>query len=96
MGVELPVGVNISANNLLDPDFADKLRLLLRDTGVPAHLIELEVTENALMRSPDAMLKRLHEIREIGVRMSIDDFSKPVVCAEIESTWLARLAVATS
>jgi EAL domain-containing protein (putative c-di-GMP-specific phosphodiesterase class I) len=74
LGFELAVAVNISANNLLDREFADKLRALLRETGVPARLVELEVTESALMRYPEVMLKRLQEIRDMGVKMSIDDF----------------------
>ena len=71
---DLPVAVNISANNLLDNTFAGKLRDLLARSAVPARLLELEVTESAVMRYPEVMLKRLHEIRGMGVKMSIDDF----------------------
>jgi diguanylate cyclase (GGDEF)-like protein len=73
-GHAVPVAVNISANNLLDPLFADKLGALLAATGVPARLLELEVTESAVMRYPETMHKRLQEIRALGVKMSIDDF----------------------
>jgi EAL domain-containing protein (putative c-di-GMP-specific phosphodiesterase class I) len=73
-GHAVPVAVNISANNLLDPLFVEKLRALLARTGVPARLLELEVTESAVMRYPDVMHKRLQEIRALGVAMSIDDF----------------------
>jgi diguanylate cyclase (GGDEF)-like protein len=73
-GHAVPVAVNISANNLLDPLFADKLRALIAGSGVPARLLELEVTESAVMRYPDMMHKRLQEIRALGVKMSIDDF----------------------
>ena len=73
-GHAVPVAVNISANNLLDPLFVEKLRGLLARTGVPARLLELEVTESAVMRYPEMMHKRLQEIRALGVKMSIDDF----------------------
>ena len=73
-GHAVPVAVNISANNLLDPLFVDKLGALLARTGVPARLLELEVTESAVMRYPDMMHKRLQEIRALGIKMSIDDF----------------------
>ena len=73
-GHAVPVAVNISANNLLDPLFADKLRALLAGSDVPARLLELEVTESAVMRYPEMMHKRLQEIRALGVKMSIDDF----------------------
>ena len=73
-GHAVPVAVNISANNLLDPKFAEKLCALIASTGVPAGLLELEVTESAVMRYPEVMHKRLQEIRALGVKMSIDDF----------------------
>ncbi len=73
-GHAVPVAVNISANNLLEHRFADKLRERLAESAVPPHLLELEVTESAVMRHPEAMLKRLQDIRNIGVKLSIDDF----------------------
>ena len=74
LGHEVPVAVNISANNLLEQRFADRVRTLLAEAAVPPQLLELEVTESAVMRYPELMLKRLHDIRAIGVRLSIDDF----------------------
>jgi len=73
-GHRVPVSVNISANNLLDSGFVDKVHALLESLGVEPALLELEVTESAVMRHPDTMLKRLSEIRALGVRLSIDDF----------------------
>ena len=73
-GYRVPISVNISANNLLDSGFVDKVRTMLESLGVEPALLELEVTESAVMRHPDTMLKRLREIRALGVRLSIDDF----------------------
>jgi diguanylate cyclase (GGDEF)-like protein len=73
-GHRVPVSVNISANNLLDRSFVDKLRALLDSLALEPALLELEVTESAVMRHPETMLKRLGEIRSLGVRLSIDDF----------------------
>ncbi|HUK01668.1 MAG TPA: bifunctional diguanylate cyclase/phosphodiesterase [Steroidobacteraceae bacterium] len=73
-GHPMPVSVNISANNLLDHNFVDRLRALLEETGLPAELLELEVTETAVLRHPDRTLKRLQDIRDLGVKLSIDDF----------------------
>lgn len=73
-GHQVPISVNISANNLLDSGFVDKVRAILESLGVAPTLLELEVTESAVMRHPDTMLKRLGEIRALGVRLSIDDF----------------------
>jgi diguanylate cyclase (GGDEF)-like protein len=73
-GHRVPISVNISANNLLDCGFVDKLRAILDSLALEPALLELEVTESAVMRHPDTMLKRLGEIRALGVRLSIDDF----------------------
>jgi diguanylate cyclase (GGDEF)-like protein len=73
-GHSVPISVNISANNLLDSGFVDKVRAILESLGVESSLLELEVTESAVMRHPDTMLKRLREIAALGVRLSIDDF----------------------
>jgi diguanylate cyclase (GGDEF)-like protein len=73
-GHTVPVSVNISANNLLDHDFVKKLAGVLESAAVPGTLLELEVTESAVMRHPDVMLKRLEAVRDLGVRLSIDDF----------------------
>lgn len=70
----VPISVNISANNLLDSGFVDKVRAILDSLAVEPALLELEVTESAVMRHPDTMLKRLREIAALGVRLSIDDF----------------------
>ncbi len=73
-GHNVPVSVNISANNLLDSGFVEKVRAVLESFSMDPALLELEVTESAVIRHPDTMLKRLNEIRALGVRLSIDDF----------------------
>jgi diguanylate cyclase (GGDEF)-like protein len=73
-GHRVPISVNISANNLLDSRFVEKVRAILDSLALEPALLELEVTESAVMRHPDTMLKRLGEIRALGVRLSIDDF----------------------
>jgi diguanylate cyclase (GGDEF)-like protein len=73
-GFRVPISVNISANNLLDRGFVEKLHAILDSLALEPALLELEVTEGAVMRYPETMLKRLEEIRALGVRLSIDDF----------------------
>jgi diguanylate cyclase (GGDEF)-like protein len=73
-GRSISVSVNISANNLLDNSFIDRLSEVLRSSAVPAHLLELEITESAVIRHPETILKRLQQIRDLGITLSIDDF----------------------
>jgi diguanylate cyclase (GGDEF)-like protein len=74
LGHAVPVAVNVSVNNLLDHGFIEKVHTLLEQLAVPARLLELEVTESAVMRHPESVVKRLRALRELGVHLSIDDF----------------------
>jgi diguanylate cyclase (GGDEF)-like protein len=73
-GYAVPVAVNVSVNNLLDHGFIEKIRTLLERLAVPPRLLELEVTESAVMRHPETVVKRLRALRDLGVHLSIDDF----------------------
>ncbi|MDR9754833.1 EAL domain-containing protein [Pseudomonas sp. SZMC_28357] len=71
---ELHIAVNCSPLNLARPELADEIELALRKSGVAAHRLELEVTENALMGNIANTLVLLRQIRALGVSLSIDDF----------------------
>jgi diguanylate cyclase (GGDEF)-like protein len=73
-GHRIPVSLNISANNLMDAGFVETVGRLLIQHQVAPNLIELEITESALMRNPETALRRLAELRALGVKLSIDDF----------------------
>jgi diguanylate cyclase len=73
-GQGVPVAVNISARNLLDEDFASKVKALLSQHRVAPELLEIEVTESAVMLEPARAAKVLNELRAIGVRIALDDF----------------------
>jgi hypothetical protein len=47
---------------------------VLHDTGLAPALLELEVTESAVMEDPEVALEQLHRLRELGVTLAIDDF----------------------
>jgi EAL domain-containing protein (putative c-di-GMP-specific phosphodiesterase class I) len=68
------VAVNLSARQFWQGGIALLLKSILAETGVDARLIELEVTESAIMRDMDATVQALYELRELGASISIDDF----------------------
>ena len=74
LGVKVPVAVNLSARTLLDRAFAADVQQMLAYWGVPAHLLELEVTETALMVDPDRARALLDQLSGLGVVLAIDDF----------------------
>jgi diguanylate cyclase (GGDEF)-like protein len=73
-GRPLMVSVNLSARNLLDEHLPEQVADLLAAHGVPSELLELEVTESALMTEPNRARRLLGALAALGVRLSIDDF----------------------
>ncbi len=72
-GLELIVAVNISARNLLNHTLLTRGREQLRASGAPERFV-VEVTETAVMTDPEQSIAALKEIRDLGVRISMDDF----------------------
>jgi len=70
----LPVSVNLSPRQFGQKDLVETLRRILADTGQPARLLELEITESTLMHDIDETRAKLEEIAAMGVRLAIDDF----------------------
>ena len=73
-GVDLGIAVNLSARSLQDTDLVDEVSRLLRRHGVPASRLTLEVTESSVMADPARAIALLHQLRALGVRLSVDDF----------------------
>jgi EAL domain-containing protein (putative c-di-GMP-specific phosphodiesterase class I) len=72
--LDVPIAVNVAAANLLDNTFPETVDRLLRDAGIAADRLCVEVTENAVMADTERTVAVLARLREIGVRVSIDDF----------------------
>ena len=68
------MSVNVSPRQIADPDFASKVAEALDATGVPPHLLWLEMTESMMLDEPHLAGTTLHEIRSMGVRLALDDF----------------------
>jgi diguanylate cyclase (GGDEF)-like protein len=73
-GRSLGVAVNLSPRNLLDPDLVGDVGRLLRRHGIAAPLLTLEITEGSVMADPARTIDVLHELRAMGVQLSVDDF----------------------
>ena len=68
------IAVNVSLCQLIRGDFAQVVADCLEQTGVDASLLELELSERGVLRSDPDILRQLHAIRKMGVRLAIDDF----------------------
>lgn len=69
-GSPVNMAVNVSARQLADDEFAEAVKLMLRQ---PLQLT-LEVTESVLIRDPDATAERVDTLKGLGVRLAMDDF----------------------
>jgi diguanylate cyclase (GGDEF)-like protein/PAS domain S-box-containing protein len=70
----LRVAINLSARQLRNGDLITKVSETLRETSVPPHLLELEITESAVMDKPEEAIKVLQALKRMGVTLAIDDF----------------------
>jgi diguanylate cyclase len=73
-GLDLCVGVNLSARNLLDVSLPDTVGELLNRWEVPPSLLELEITESTILADPIRAMHVLSRLSGMGVRLAIDDF----------------------
>jgi len=68
------VAVNLSPSQLRCETIQEDIREILRRTQFPAHLLELEVTENVLLDEDRRTLETLHRLRAMDIRVTLDDF----------------------
>ena len=73
-GRPLTVAVNMSTRSLLSPALPANVLSILAGAELPPSLLELEITETAIMANPDLAAHVLAQLRARGVEMSIDDF----------------------
>lgn len=70
----VPIAVNISPLQFRRHGFVTELLSILDETGMPAHMLQLEVTEGMLMSSAERVIDVLRSLSDKGVRVAIDDF----------------------
>ncbi|MEO1039072.1 MAG: EAL domain-containing protein [Pseudomonadota bacterium] len=73
-GVDIPIAVNVSAMQFENESFAESVLTALHETGLPANMLELELTESTAMRDPERVISQIEPLREMGVTFAIDDF----------------------
>jgi len=99
----LPVAVNLSARNLIEPSFADFVEDLLASHQIEPERLELEVTESALIEDPVRSHEMLHKLAGLGVTLAVDDFgtgytsmaqleAMPLTTLKIDRSFVMRLA----
>ena len=73
-GHHIPIAMNISARNLSDSHLVDKLQSLIVTENIAPELLEIEITESALINHPQRAVESLVQLDKLGVKIAIDDF----------------------
>ncbi len=73
-GPAVTVSVNLSARQLQQPDLVEQVVECLRDTGLGADRLKLEITESMMMLNAEAAVGKLQRLKDLGVRLAVDDF----------------------
>jgi EAL domain-containing protein (putative c-di-GMP-specific phosphodiesterase class I) len=102
LGLRVPIAVNVSPNNLRDPALLGQLTAMRAQAGAGLSLLQLEVTESALMEDPEQSHDVLSRIRDLGIEIFLDDFgtgysslsyiaSLPLHGLKIDRTFVQRM-----
>ena len=73
-GHNITISVNVSPLQLVRDDIVGEIRQTLQETGLPAPLLCIEITETSLIDDAASIAPALEAVRELGVRIAIDDF----------------------
>ncbi|MEO8675139.1 MAG: EAL domain-containing protein [Casimicrobiaceae bacterium] len=98
------VAVNLSPRQFSDERLVIEIAHALAQTELPAHLLELEITESMMMENPERAAETLREIKDMGVHVSIDDFGTgysslarlkkfPIESVKIDRSFIRDIAV---
>lgn len=87
----LPISVNLSPRQLAQTDLVERVREVLVETGLEGNRLRLEITETVIMENAEAAAAMLARLKELGVRVSVDDFGIGYSCLSL----LHRLPIDT-
>ncbi|WP_017297368.1 putative bifunctional diguanylate cyclase/phosphodiesterase [Nodosilinea nodulosa] len=105
--LSVPIAVNISVLQLYQADLLYQLKQLLAEFDLPPSLLELEVTETAAMQDVDYAQARLHQLSDLGIGLSLDDFGTgfsslaylsrfPLKVLKIDQAFIAPIATSAT
>jgi diguanylate cyclase (GGDEF)-like protein len=101
------VNVNVSRQQLVQPELVDDVRTILRSTGIGNCNLKLEITESVIMENPDAVTEALRRLKALGVEIHMDDFGTgysslsylhrlPIDVLKIDRAFMSTLSTDTS
>jgi len=99
----LPIAVNASAIEFRNPGFVARVHKILSETGLEPSFLEIELTEEVLIRDVESTFAVLNELKSIGIRFAMDDFGAgysslsylrrlPIDVLKIDQSFIRELA----
>ncbi len=73
-GFDFKLAVNVSIKQIHNSDMTATVQRALAESGLPAHCLTLELTENMVMENAESNIDLLHKLKDQGISLSIDDF----------------------
>ena len=71
---DVTVNVNLSSRQFSRPDLVETIQDALRESGLPAQRLKLEITESVIMENAESAISVLHRLKDLGASLGIDDF----------------------
>lgn len=98
----LSINVNLSEKQFMQPTIISQVKQALEESNLDGQLLTLELTETMIMENSELTLSRLHQLRDLGVRLAIDDFGKgysslgrlqdfPISILKIDASFVNRI-----
>lgn len=105
-GCPSSLSVNLSAHDIQDPAFIERIRDRARDLAIPEGSIQFELTESAVMEDPDTAMQSLARLKDMGFEIWIDDFGTgysslsylqrfPIRAIKIDQSFVRLMSVST-
>lgn len=99
----LNVNVNLSGREFMQPALLETMQGILNETGLPGDLLTIELTESMIMENDELAAQKLHYLRELGIRLAIDDFGRgysslvrlqefPISILKVDSAFVSRIS----
>lgn len=82
-GEQMTIGINVSTRQLQEPGYAASVLKCLEDHAFPPERLEIELIERSLMLNENPVLQQLEQLRQAGVRISLDDFGTEQFCLSL-------------
>ncbi len=73
-GHDISVGINLSARQFMQADLVEQVETLIDKYGIKLTNVDLEITESIAMTDAENSINKMHQLKELGVKLSMDDF----------------------